>query len=285
MNIAHIVENKFKNIDSSSHRMLNSDPVEGVLAAGYIKKRAKVHDHINFHVRGYHGILVLSGTGYYEDANCKHHLKAGDFIQRLPNHNHTHLIYDDNWAEIYVLIGKSLFENLKNINVLTDRQAILHPGIDFETIQIVLNLIDQLNFMDRPELPLLVPKAIGYLTRINYLSRNNQQTSDEKGILSMATQYIEDNLCYRITVEDVASHVNLGYEKFRKLFTNQYRLSPGNYIIHRRINYSQKLLSTGQYSIKEVAYQLGYVDSYTFSKQFKKITGRTPSDFQQLFIS
>lgn len=284
MNISNLVGDKYKYKSTTYHRHLNDDPKNGILASGYIRKDRQNGSHLDYMTKSYHGLLIISGTGEYIDKDIHIDIKPGDFIQRLPGKNHSTIVKSDDYAEIYVIIGKNLFKDLCHLNVLTQLQPVLHPGIDFETIQNVLHLQDQLSFIDRPELSLLVPQFISYLARINYLSRTNSQSTADKDILAIATTYIQTNIHTRLTVEDVAAHVSMGYEKFRKLFTAHYNISPGNYIIHQRINKSQRMLSHNELSIKEIAYQLGYVDAYTFSKQFKKITGRTPSDFQNIFV-
>lgn len=284
MNIAQLISNRFNSKSVSNHRMLNSDPSEGAIGSGFMIKNSKTQSNINLQTKSYHGVLILSGHGIYKDANSEVPLKPGDFIQRFPGNIHSSIITDDNWAEVYVVIGKSLFRDLSSLNVMCDSQPVLHPGVDFETIQSFLNFHDQLGFADHLELPLLVPQLISYLARIRFLDRTNQPNTEEKNILMLATKYIHENINKRITVHDIAVHVDMGYEKFRKLFTEHYHISPGNYIINNRIFNSQKLLTNSELSIKEIAYQLGYVDAYTFSKQFKKITGRSPSDFQQLYL-
>jgi AraC-like DNA-binding protein len=284
MNIAHIVSNKYNYKSATFHRHLNSDPENGILASGYIRKNTSVGSNIDHLTKSYHGLLVLSGTAVYKDAHHEISVKKGDFIQRIPGVTHSTIILDDHFAELYVILGHDLYKDLLAMHVLTNTSPVLHPGIDYETVQSILHIQDQLSFVDRLELPLLVPQIINYLARITYLSKANQQSSAEKDILSVSTSYIEENLGQRITVEDVANFVNMGYEKFRKLFTLHYNISPGNYIIHRRIEASQRLLSQTDISIKEVAFQLGYIDTYTFSKQFKKITGRTPSDFRNMYL-
>lgn len=283
MNIAQVIGNKFNWKNTSQHRMLNSTPHEGILASGYVRKNQNSGSHIQLTTNEYHGVLVIEGHGYYEDSNGKIPVKAGDFIQRFPGNTHSTVPEDDRWSELYIVIGKKLFQNLVDLGVLGKSSPVIHPGIDFETIQSFLSFHEQLGYSDRLELPLVIPKIINYLARLTYLDRVSQRSSDEKNILSVATAYIHENIGNRISIEDVALEVNMGYEKFRKLFTKHYNLSPGTYIIQHRIYLAQRLLSNSELSIKEISIKLGYVDTYTFSKQFKKITGRTPSDFKNQF--
>lgn len=66
---------------------------------------------------------------------------------------------------------------------------------------------------------------------------------------------------------------------FRKLFKEEYGISPLKYIINLRIQRAMQLISEGYYTLKEVAYMSGYNDYRHFSTEFKKINGVSPSEF------
>ena len=66
---------------------------------------------------------------------------------------------------------------------------------------------------------------------------------------------------------------------FRKLFKKEYGISPQKYIIQLRIQNAVGLISTGYYSLKEIAYMSGYNDCKYFSVEFKKAMGVSPSEY------
>ena len=66
---------------------------------------------------------------------------------------------------------------------------------------------------------------------------------------------------------------------FRKLFKEEYGISPQKYIINLRMQYAKGLISTGYYSLNEVAYMSGYTDYKYFSVEFKKSMGVSPSEY------
>lgn len=283
MNIAEIVHKKFQN-NESHHRVLSNNNSLGVLLSGYVRKNSINGSHINYTPQEYHGLLVLSGKGIYKDTEGREiSIESGDFIQRFPNKTHSTIVTTDDWSELYLSIGHNVFNSLAEIYVFSPDKPVLTPGHDFELIQQMLDFHERLDKANRIELPLLMNEAISIISKATYLDRINRTTTDEMNILAMSIKYIEENITNRISVEDVALYVNMGYEKFRKLFTKQYRISPGNYILNRRINAAQKLLSAGNLSVKEISVELGYPDSYTFSKQFKKLTGHTPSEFKRFY--
>ena len=91
--------------------------------------------------------------------------------------------------------------------------------------------------------------------------------------------YIDKNITKKITVKKLASLANLNETYFSNLFKKTIGISPLQYVINRKINYSMTLLFNNNYRIKDVAYHLGFKDEYYFSRIFKQKTGMSPSDF------
>lgn len=284
MNIVNVVNEKFKH-SQSLFRALSDSNASGILGCGFVLKNSKQGSHVDFEVNHYSGVMVLSGKGEYYDENTgKIPINPGDFIQRFPGHKHTTLVTSDDWSEMYIGIGTLLFESLKDMNVISRDKPILTAGLDFTLIEQLIDFYKKLEEANHLELSLLVSEAISIISRANYLDKQNAHSSDEINMLSMSCKYIEANIFNRLSVEDVGNHVNIGYEKFRKIFTNHFGVGPGLYIIQQRIHMAQKMLADNDLSIKEIALELGYTDAYAFSKQFKKLMGISPSEFKKIYI-
>ena len=71
----------------------------------------------------------------------------------------------------------------------------------------------------------------------------------------------------------------------KRLFHEIFGMAPKRYIIQLKINHAEELLRLGQYAVGEVAAMCGYNDVYFFSRQFKKYTGISPSDFAKKYVS
>ncbi|MBQ4137257.1 MAG: helix-turn-helix transcriptional regulator, partial [Clostridia bacterium] len=76
-----------------------------------------------------------------------------------------------------------------------------------------------------------------------------------------AVVYIEKN-CMRsdFDIEVAAAKSFISPVYLRKLFKKEFGMSPKSYVIEQRINYARTLLSTGYYSVSEVADSCGYED-------------------------
>ena len=84
-----------------------------------------------------------------------------------------------------------------------------------------------------------------------------------------------------MNIRDIVKQYNYSYSHFRKRFRQKYGISPAKFRIARRIEKAKAYLDEGELSVKQIAIDLGYPDTFTFSKQFKKITGLSPVNFRK----
>lgn len=82
-----------------------------------------------------------------------------------------------------------------------------------------------------------------------------------------------------LTIKEIADRSFMSEVYFRKLFKAQYGISPQKFIVDLRIQNAVGLISTGYYSLKEVAAKCGYRDYKYFSVEFKRIMGVSPSEY------
>ncbi len=69
---------------------------------------------------------------------------------------------------------------------------------------------------------------------------------------------------------------------FRQVFQKTTGYSPLQYLTFKRISYAKQLLRLnypGSMSIQEIGRRSGFVDSYYFSRIFKKETGLSPKEW------
>jgi len=82
-----------------------------------------------------------------------------------------------------------------------------------------------------------------------------------------------------LTMKEIAARSFMSEVYFRRLFKEEYGISPQKYIINLRLQNAVGLISTGYYSLKEIAYMSGYNDYKYFSTEFKKAMGVCPSEY------
>lgn len=97
--------------------------------------------------------------------------------------------------------------------------------------------------------------------------------------VTRALDYIHGNYGRQISLEQAADAVGLSPNRLSKLFVAETGRGFSDCLIEYRIERAKNLLRTPGASIKRVSLECGYPDSNYFSRLFKKMTGRTPSDY------
>ena len=108
----------------------------------------------------------------------------------------------------------------------------------------------------------------------NYVSKS-QNSKIHNSVEYLLKNYKKSDL----SIKEIADKSFMSEVYFRKLFKEEYGISPQKYIIDLRIQNAAGLISAGYYSLKEVAYMSGYNDYKYFSVEFKKTTGVSPSKY------
>ena len=72
------------------------------------------------------------------------------------------------------------------------------------------------------------------------------------------------------------------YSALSRLFTESQGTTIEQYYIHQRIERAKELLVYNELSLSQIAHQLHYSSVAHLSRQFKQITGLTPSQFKKI---
>ena len=86
-----------------------------------------------------------------------------------------------------------------------------------------------------------------------------------------------------ITISLAAKMSNVSEVYFRKMFKNEFGVSPKKYLINARIRLAVNLIESGYYSLSEIAAKCGFTDYKYFSTEFGRIMGVSPSKYHYSF--
>ena len=102
-----------------------------------------------------------------------------------------------------------------------------------------------------------------------------------KNVMAWLGENVENS---ELTIDQLASHLGLGrttmYNKLKSLTGK----SPVELIKEYRITKSKLLLRTGQFSVSEVAYKVGFSDPGYFSRCFREQFHMSPAEYCLLFL-
>lgn len=104
---------------------------------------------------------------------------------------------------------------------------------------------------------------------------------DESGPMQKALKYVLQNFQKQIGIKDLLGITNMSNTSFYAAFKKTYRMPFKDYLLKIRIGYACKLLMDASQNISGIAYDSGFGNISNFNRQFKKIKGITPSQFQE----
>lgn len=98
-------------------------------------------------------------------------------------------------------------------------------------------------------------------------------------LLFRAKEYILANLHNDISIEDIANAAAMSKFHFIRLFRAQFGITPYQYVLNCRINHARKALQLGS-NATLAALDSGFADISHLNRNFKKMFGMTPKQFQ-----
>ncbi|PWS32743.1 helix-turn-helix domain-containing protein [Pedobacter paludis] len=78
----------------------------------------------------------------------------------------------------------------------------------------------------------------------------------------------------------LSKHLNLEYSTLSSIFSEMENQTIEKYFIAQKIEKAKEMLTYGELTLSEIAFQLNYSSVAHLSSQFKKVTGLTPSAYK-----
>ena len=98
--------------------------------------------------------------------------------------------------------------------------------------------------------------------------------------LRRTVDFIRQNFCEALSIEDLAAVAKLPPSQFSLQFAKYYGMPPKRYCINFRISQAKILLMQTNLATKEIAERCGFQDCYYFYRIFKENVGFTPSQYR-----
>lgn len=118
------------------------------------------------------------------------------------------------------------------------------------------------------------------LEQASLLAQHSMNCPISRGTYQECKKYIDASFSSIKSPGEVADHCSIDVRYLSVLFKRYCHISPGRYLMRLKLNKAVNLLLTSDLSIKEIASQIGFQDPYHFSKNFKKLHGRSPNNYR-----
>jgi AraC-like DNA-binding protein len=254
-------------------------PLGRITLAGTIRGSRGVPETSMRVLGSYAVVYLLDGSGFFKDARgYRKNVGAGDLILLFPDVAHAYgPLPRGHWDEIHLVFDGPVFDLWRKRGLLSPAEPIYHLEPIGHWLRHFENLIaPNVSALDR-----ICWLQSALASALTDYQRDPATARDEEWLAS-ASALLGASIGGELYVEDVARRLKLSPETFRKKFTRLAGVPPWRYHMTRVIEHGCRLVHEGLLTNKEIAAQLGFNDEFHFSRRFKQITGRSPTQFRAL---
>lgn len=110
------------------------------------------------------------------------------------------------------------------------------------------------------------------------------QNNKDSTIANEFIKYIQMNcLNYDFSIQNMASRFNISHQQMSNIFKSETQTTLMDYINNFRINKAVNLLVNTDIPVSSIVCKVGYIDSSSFTRKFKKMMGVTPAKYRKLY--
>ena len=141
------------------------------------------------------------------------------------------------------------------------------------------------NYQDAKTVELEILEASVRICKTIYKNMHLAKPNVEAPSLNVGTFrdmmfFIQDHYMEKISLDDIANSGNVGKTLCAKLFKKYVAKTPGEYLIHYRIQKSIEMLTETNMSTTEISYATGFSSASHYTKTFREVMGCTPLKFR-----
>ena len=259
----------------------------------------------NWHFHPHYQLFtVVEGTGTRFIGDDIRHFEAGDSVFLAPNMPHlwrSDPAYFDKDSTLKVqgivvyftadFLGKDFFEKpemygLKQLFINSERGLSLSNSLN-ETIVKDLKELEKLNGFEGILKLLSILQKLAQSNDYQYIasiSYENTHKISETERMRVVHEYVLKHYKEKISLSAVATLANMTEAAFCRYFKNRTNKTFSEFVSEIRIGHACKMLLADKVSIAQICYESGFNTVSNFNSQFKALKGKSPKQFQKMYI-
>lgn len=231
--------------------------------------------------------FTLSGKGELLYHDTHYQIQTGDvFFIDCQSYQRYGTVSDEpwemDWIHFYGANAAQFYEEFIKTgeNVFhTDKETVLDNPIHLIITQL-LNLQKQTNVKTDFQASILIHELLNELLLQKFhLDFDDAEIPD---YILQIKKYLDTHFKGKITLEGLEHTFHINKYQIVKDFTRYIGTSPISYHLTHKISYAKDLLRYSDFSIKEIALEVGFDNYAYFSRLFKKKTGLAPKVYRKV---
>ena len=124
--------------------------------------------------------------------------------------------------------------------------------------------------------------SVAGLVGISRDLRLPDMTSDDFEHISEAIRFAEQNISQRPTIARLAGIASMSTYQLDRRMKRVFGLTTGQWVLKTRISHASRVLTDTDMPVAEIALEAGYADQSAFTRQFRRSTGLSPTEYRRL---
>ncbi len=243
----------------------------------------------------YEIVFISNGRGRRQIADHISYYDEGDLIFLGPNIPHLGFAQElyEQHVEVVVqmrgdFLGKDFLERpeLQAVQQLFERAksgVTFHGHTRWEVGQILQRMVDMDNFFRLVELlkvlQIMATSQEFVPLNINYMSAEVKPQDHYR--MKKVFDFVEENFNRQFSQDEVSAHINMTTPAFCRFFKKLNHKVFTDFLNEYRVARACNLLAGDSPSISATCFDSGFNNLSHFNKQFKQVTGQTPSEYRR----
>ena len=229
---------------------------------------------------------VIEGQGQFLIENQTYPVSVNDLVIVNPNVSHTEVSLNASPLKYIVLGVEGLELTATNGNNNTNFCIVNFKNFRENILLCLHNMLSEIE--NKPagydvvcqDLMEILIVLLGRQTNFStILAPVSKKTSR---LCGSTKRYIDTHYQENITLDQLADVCHVSKYHLAHAFTEEYGISPINYLISKRIAEAEHLLKTTDFSLSLISNTTGFSSSSYFAQIFRKQKGMSPSEYRKL---
>lgn len=167
------------------------------------------------------------------------------------------------------MLNKLLYSFSTNYSVIASRHLVFQKQYSLTPFQSLFLQVYALEFLHA--------LVVNINMELNDTKPATFKNIELKKIIDIQQKVVNDLPKSPPSIKEMAEMVGMSVSKFKILFHQAFGESPHQYILEKKLIFARELLQTGQYSIAQVSYKVGFNHPSGFTRLFKSKFNFPPS--------
>ncbi len=231
----------------------------------------KNHSHTGFEMH-----IVTDGWQEYDVAGTTYRIEGGQFLLIYPNVPHTVIASTPHTHKYSITFNKqtdglsacflgSLTRRMSDNTAFVLNETLLEKEISATLIE--NNILEIL---------------VSTFRMLGIKEKEPARTQNKNAMISIAKQYIDDNIETAPSVANVSEYCHLSAKQLTRIFQKFEGVTPGEYMLSKRVAKIEVLLADPSLSLKQISEIMNFDNEYYFNSFFKKHAGLPPGSYRKM---